>query len=555
MVVPLLALSLFLGLYPKPVLDRIEPTVEARDRRTSSARPTTAEPGHADARAPRSTLGPRAASGDAEERASDRSRPSTPIDAAERRLAGDRAGDRARSARPSLIVLLKALLRRRPRSRRSRYALAAVGRRSPPARCLVWQWNDVQRRRRRHHDEPAMVRVDGSRVFLGVVVVIAHRAGAAARRRLPAARAPRSARVPRAGAVLGAGHGRDDDGERPDRRVRRPRGAVDPALRAGRVRPAPAQLAGSGHQVLRARRVLVGRSSSTASRWSTARPAPRRSPGIDEFLARNTLFEQGTLLAGLVLLLVGLGFKVAAVPFHTWTPDVYQGAPTPVTAFMSSATKVAGVRRAPARLPRWPSRSTATTGARSSGRSPCSRWPSAASAPSCRPTSSACWRTRRSRTPGYVLIGVRRRRTLPRGAKPRCFYLFVYTFMVDRLVRGRDRARLARRRRPPISGYRGLASDARCSAACSSSSCSPRPASRSPAASSPSSTCSPPRPMPSEYVLVVVGAVATVVAAFAYLRVALARRASRRGRADPGDRPASPGRRRTRHRAAGLRSR
>src|SRR4029077_1762623 len=52
-------------------------------------------------------------------------------------------------------------------------------------------------------------------------------------------------------------------------------------------------------------------------------------------------FEPGTLEAGLVLLLVGLGFKVAAVPFHMWTPDVYQGAPTPVTAFMASATKVA----------------------------------------------------------------------------------------------------------------------------------------------------------------------------------------------------------------------
>ena len=64
--------------------------------------------------------------------------------------------------------------------------------------------------------------------------------------------------------------------------------------------------------------------------------------GIGRFLADNTLFEQGTLLAGLALLLVGLGFKIAAVPFHMWTPDVYQGAPTPVTAFMSSATKVAG---------------------------------------------------------------------------------------------------------------------------------------------------------------------------------------------------------------------
>jgi len=64
--------------------------------------------------------------------------------------------------------------------------------------------------------------------------------------------------------------------------------------------------------------------------------------GISRFLSANTLLDEGVLLIGLGLLLVGLGFKVAAVPFHMWTPDVYQGAPTPVTAFMSSATKVAG---------------------------------------------------------------------------------------------------------------------------------------------------------------------------------------------------------------------
>jgi NADH-quinone oxidoreductase subunit N len=47
-------------------------------------------------------------------------------------------------------------------------------------------------------------------------------------------------------------------------------------------------------------------------------------------------------LAGLGLMLVGFGFKVALVPFHAWTPDVYQGAPTPVTAFMSVGAKAAG---------------------------------------------------------------------------------------------------------------------------------------------------------------------------------------------------------------------
>jgi NADH-quinone oxidoreductase subunit N len=63
--------------------------------------------------------------------------------------------------------------------------------------------------------------------------------------------------------------------------------------------------------------------------------------GIAQFLSQNALFEQSTLLFGLGLLIVGLGFKVSAVPFHMWTPDVYQGAPTPVTAFMAAATKAA----------------------------------------------------------------------------------------------------------------------------------------------------------------------------------------------------------------------
>src|SRR3989304_4932021 len=47
------------------------------------------------------------------------------------------------------------------------------------------------------------------------------------------------------------------------------------------------------------------------------------------------------LLAGIGLLLVGLGFKVASVPFHMWVPDVYEGAPTPITAFMAAGPKAA----------------------------------------------------------------------------------------------------------------------------------------------------------------------------------------------------------------------
>jgi NADH-quinone oxidoreductase subunit N len=49
------------------------------------------------------------------------------------------------------------------------------------------------------------------------------------------------------------------------------------------------------------------------------------------------------LVFGIVFLLAGFAFKISAVPFHMWTPDVYEGAPTPITAFFASATKVAGV--------------------------------------------------------------------------------------------------------------------------------------------------------------------------------------------------------------------
>lgn len=53
--------------------------------------------------------------------------------------------------------------------------------------------------------------------------------------------------------------------------------------------------------------------------------------------------KDGLLIAGLALIAIGLLFKFGAVPFHSWTPDVYAGAPTAVTAFMASCTKIAAV--------------------------------------------------------------------------------------------------------------------------------------------------------------------------------------------------------------------
>jgi NADH-quinone oxidoreductase subunit N len=58
-------------------------------------------------------------------------------------------------------------------------------------------------------------------------------------------------------------------------------------------------------------------------------------------IARFNLLHSGLLLVGVALLLVGFGFKVAAAPFHMWAPDVYEGAPTPITAYMAAGVKAA----------------------------------------------------------------------------------------------------------------------------------------------------------------------------------------------------------------------
>ena len=76
--------------------------------------------------------------------------------------------------------------------------------------------------------------------------------------------------------------------------------------------------------------LLYGASGSTEYDAIARTLAGDRSEGVDLLL-----------LGGLGLLLVGIGFKISMVPFHAWTPDVYQGAPTPVAAFMSTGSKAA----------------------------------------------------------------------------------------------------------------------------------------------------------------------------------------------------------------------
>lgn len=64
--------------------------------------------------------------------------------------------------------------------------------------------------------------------------------------------------------------------------------------------------------------------------------------GLAEVISAQTEPNVG-LIVGIVFVLAGLAFKISAVPFHMWTPDVYQGAPTPVTAFFAAAPKVAAI--------------------------------------------------------------------------------------------------------------------------------------------------------------------------------------------------------------------
>ncbi len=63
---------------------------------------------------------------------------------------------------------------------------------------------------------------------------------------------------------------------------------------------------------------------------------------IAAFLSRNVIATPGTLYAGAALLLVGFAFKIAAVPFHMWSPDVYEGSPDGVVGFMAAIAKVGG---------------------------------------------------------------------------------------------------------------------------------------------------------------------------------------------------------------------
>ncbi len=137
------------------------------------------------------------------------------------------------------------------------------------------------------------------------------------------------------------------------------------------------------------------------------------------------------LLVALVLVATGFGFKIAAVPFHGWAPDVYEGAPTPVTAFMSVGIK-AGAFAGFLRLvgfalhPGGPGLVRRADRARRAHHGRRQRAGPAAAQPQ-----AACWPTRASPTPATCCSASSPsgRSGDPAGASAILFYLAVYTFM------------------------------------------------------------------------------------------------------------------------------
>jgi NADH-quinone oxidoreductase subunit N len=415
----------------------------------------------------------------------------------------------------ALIVLSRALLRRRSASTPVAYLLAAGGVLAAGG-MLAWQWYQI-----RDHGPMStlagMVRVDGFAVFLGAVVLVST-----------------------AMALLFAvDYLRREDLERPEYLALLLFSSLGMVvmtsannlivvflalevlslplyvLSAFDRRRLSSQEAGIKYFVLGAFSSAIFLYGIALVYGATGRTS---ITGITAFLARNTLFEQGTLLAGFALLLVGLGFKVAAAPFHTWTPDVYQGAPTPVTAFMASATKAAAfaalirvffvafpLYRTDWRPAAWVL-AVLTLAVGSIG---------------------ALLQTDIKRLlayssiahAGYVLIGFQA--ATPRGREAALFYLFVYAFMVLGSFGVVTALSLRGDADHTISGYRGLAFRrpvlgcllvffmlAQAGIPLTGGFIAKVEVFEAAAAAN-------------EYALVAIGAVATVVAAFAYLRVAL----------------------------------
>ena len=122
--------------------------------------------------------------------------------------------------------------------------------------------------------------------------------------------------------------------------LRRARAALDPALRPLRLGAAPRGVARVGAQVPDHRLARLGDAALRPRLHLRRLGLDRLRRDRDRASAARSL-DDPLLLIGIALAATGLAFKLSIAPFHQWTPDVYQGAPTPVTAFMAVATKAA----------------------------------------------------------------------------------------------------------------------------------------------------------------------------------------------------------------------
>ena len=145
---------------------------------------------------------------------------------------------------------------------------------------------------------------------------------------------------------------------RPDHHLRGPGAVVGAGLHAGRLAQArPAQQRGRP-QVLPDGRVRLGRD---ALRHVADLRLHRLDRAGEIGHQVNHLGSSKPIVSlAIVFMIIGFAFKVSAVPFHTWAPDTYEGAPTPVAAFLATASKTAGF------VALWSSSSWASSGATTS---------------------------------------------------------------------------------------------------------------------------------------------------------------------------------------------
>ena len=164
-------------------------------------------------------------------------------------------------------------------------------------------------------------------------------------------------------------------GARPHDRLPRHRADVDLRVRAGRPQPAERAAAEGALKYF-----LLGAFSTAFLLYGIAlvygATGTTNLTLIGAQVRALDLGDSPMLLVGIALLLVGFGFKVAAAPFHMWAPDVYEGAPTPITAYMAAAVKAAAFAAFLRVLARGV-RGAFRRGMPSSGGSPPSRWSSA----------------------------------------------------------------------------------------------------------------------------------------------------------------------------------